>query len=194
MYKRQGLPSAKNCDQERDRKEQHAQPGEQDVEQTEAKIKEFDDPEVAIPFFLFHSAALRSMMEITSAGQTFVHLPQPTHLSSSSRAVTPEAIYSASRGHTAVQQPQATHSLPMPATLGDRFIQGLLCKCISNSDVTNILYDEVLVKCDDETVSMEGRSDWFGSVSYTHLDRGRKLSVGQRCMVREASGCGIRAV
>ena len=85
-----------------------------------------------------------------------------THLSSSSRAVTPEAIYSASRGHTAVQQPQATHSLPMPATLGDRFIQGLLCKCISNSDITNILYGEVLVKCDDETVSMEGRSDWFG--------------------------------
>ena len=28
-----------------------------------------------------------------------------------------------------------------------------------------MLYDEVLVKCDDETVSMEGRSDWFGKHS-----------------------------
>jgi hypothetical protein len=48
---------------------------------------------------------------ITEAGQTFAHFPHPTHLFSSIMAKLPLKILTASSGHTAAQQPQATQAL-----------------------------------------------------------------------------------
>lgn len=46
---------------------------------------------------------------MTLAGHSLAHLPQPMHLSLSTRAAMPRTTDMARIGHTLTQQPQATH-------------------------------------------------------------------------------------
>lgn len=55
-------------------------------------------------------------MLITDAGQTFAHLPQPTHFEASTSALMPLYMEIALRGHMPSQLPQATHSLDIIAS------------------------------------------------------------------------------
>ena len=47
---------------------------------------------------------------MTLAGHSLAHLPQPTHLSCRTWAITPRTISMACRGQTFTQQPQATQA------------------------------------------------------------------------------------
>ena len=70
-------------DDHRDAEEQHTQPGEQDVQESQGHIGQLHDPQVVVPAFFHASTSWISMME---AGHSFAHLPQPTHRSGSTCA------------------------------------------------------------------------------------------------------------
>ena len=64
---------------------------------------------------------------MTEAGHSLAHLPQPTHLPSSTCARIPRTTAMAWRGHTFTQQPQATQALSSTAATR-RFLYPLIKK------------------------------------------------------------------
>ncbi len=54
---------------------------------------------------------------MTDAGHSLAHLPQPTHLSALTTALTPRQTWIADSGHTFAQQPQATQAASFTTAL-----------------------------------------------------------------------------
>lgn len=81
-----GLAAAKQGDKQRHKKVDHPQPGKKNVEKAKDEIYDCPDPEIVIPVLLFHIASLLSFTAMHPAGQVFAHRPQPTQVSSVTRA------------------------------------------------------------------------------------------------------------
>jgi len=81
-------------------------------------------------------------MEITQAGQTLLHFPQPIQVFSSTMAMIPCEMVMAFLGQTPTQVPQATH---WGSTIARFFIE-ILLKYISILAVTNINEEMQFVK------------------------------------------------
>ena len=82
----EGFVAADDGKEQRHQEIDHSQPGKQDIEKSQRKVKDRPDPQKIIPIFLFHFAPLLSRREMHPAGQALAHKPQPIHLASSTTA------------------------------------------------------------------------------------------------------------
>ena len=118
------LGPADHGDDEGDEEAQQAQPGKQNVEKSQQEVQERSDPQIVVPVLL-HASTSRILM--TLAGHSLAHLPQPTHLSCRTWAITPRTISMACRGQTFTQQPQATQADGSTTALRRFFTEFIAC-------------------------------------------------------------------
>lgn len=103
--------AAENCQSQRQKKINHPQPREQDVEEAQNKIEHGPEPEIVIPMLLpLHRPSVLSSSVIQPAGQAFAHKPHPTQTAGLMSAQHPSGIPAASLGHTTAHVPQATQT------------------------------------------------------------------------------------